>query len=407
MKRVVIIVAMFCVVAPLAVAPLAAVPEPSADEVQANRRRLEQLRKHQPEALEKLRAEAKEFFALPKERRQRIVEMHRELHKQGPAARARLYRVLDRYVDWLEDLDKLDKAAWKKVAETTDKQKRLELLRQLREQEWTRDQPKATRDQLAQLEGDARTALIAKEKAGERRRRFDWLVARTFWAELEAEVKGRRTLPTRSTELPTSVQNYVRDYLMKMFLSQDEKDELAKFEGQWPQYPMKLVELADRHPPALPGPLGPKRFAELPARVYSSKEFLGMGAAKLLKKEPLSAWVGRTLRIKEGAWPDFGVELARFASQRGHMFEHEFLAYKLDCLSPPMQDFVKKQLKPALDGKESLRLVEAYGKWPDYPQTIHDLARDHHLRPPWFTLPAPKGENWENYRLPRLTGLSP
>ena len=32
------------------------------------------------------------------------------------------------------------------------------------------------------------------------------------------------------------------------------QDQLAKLEGQWPQYPMKLVELADKHPAALPGP---------------------------------------------------------------------------------------------------------------------------------------------------------
>jgi hypothetical protein len=70
-----------------------------------------------------------------------------------------------------------------------------------------------------------------------------------------------------------------------------------------------------------------------------------------------------------------------------------------------MQDFVQKRLKPALDGKESLRLAEAIGKWPDYPQTIQDLAHHHHLQPPWFILP--KGENWENYRLPKMTGLLP
>jgi hypothetical protein len=382
---------------------LAAVPEPSAEEVQANRARLELLRKHQPEQLERLRGDAKEFFALPKEQRKRIVEIHKELQKQTPATRARWYQVLDRYVDWLDDLDKPTQT---KLAEAKDRNKRLELLRELREQEWTRDQPRATRDKLAQLQGDARKAFIAKEKADERQRRFDWQIAKNFWNELEVEAKGGRRLPTRPSELPSAVQNYVRDYLAKMFLNQEEKDQLAKLEGQWPQYPMKLVELADKHPPALPGPLGPKSFEELPSRVYSNKEFLGFAPGKF-KKDTLQPqkWLGKALRIREGAWPDFGVALATFASQRGYVFEYEFLAYKLGCLSQPMQDFVQKRLKPALDGKESLRLAEAIGKWPDYPQTIQDLAHHHHLQPPWFILP--KGENWENYRLPKMTGLLP
>lgn len=395
---------MLVVVALGVIAPLAAVPEPTAEQVQANRRRLELLRKQQPELLEKLRADAKEFFLLPKERRKRIVEIHQELQKQTPAARARLTQVLARYVDWLEDLDK---ATQKKVEETADKNKRLELLRDLREHEWIKDQPKTTRDKLAELQGDARKAFIAKEKADERQRRFDWLIAKNFWNELEGEAKGGRRLPTRFSELQFPVQAYVSNYLLKMFLSQEEKEQLTKLEGQWPQYPMKLVELADKHPPALPGPLGPKSFADLPLRVYNTKEFLGFVPGKFLKKDPpqLPAVLAKALKIKEGAWPDFGVQLARFANQRGHIFEHEFLAYKLDCLSPPMQDFVQKKLKPALDGKESLRLVEAYGKWPDYPQTIQDLAHNHHLQVPWFTLP--RGENWENYRVPKMTAMLP
>lgn len=401
MRRALILLVMLGVVA-----PLAAVPEPIAAEVQANRRRLELLRKQQPELLEKLRAEAEEFFALPKERRQRIVEIHKELQNQSPATRTRLNQVLARYVAWL---GRLDETTQRKVAAAADKKQRLELLREIREQEWTKDQPKATQDKLAQLEGDAKQAFIAKEKADERQRRFDWLIAKNFWTELVSEAKGgKRSLPTRFSELPPPVKSYVSDYLVKMFLSQEEKDELAKLEGQWPQYPMKLVELADKHPPALPGPLGPKSFADLPARIYNNKEILGV-IAKLKKRDPpdLPLLLGKALKIKEGAWPDFGIGLAKFASKRGHVFDHEFLAYNLDCLLPPMQDFVQKKLKPALDGKESLRLAEAIGKWPDYPQTIQDLAQHHHLHAPWFTLPLPRGENWENYRVPKMSAPAP
>jgi hypothetical protein len=168
---------------------------------------------------------------------------------------------------------------------------------------------------------------------------------------------------------------------------------------------MKLVELADKHPAALPGPIGPKNISELPAKLYS---VLLSKAPKKITKEPAAlqpAALARSLKITATKWPEFGVELARAAKQHAIVFEHEFLAYSPDCLSEPMKDFVKNKLKPVLDGKESLQLAEAIanGKWPEYPQTIQDLADNHHLRMPWFTLP--REVNWENYRLRKIASL--
>ena len=65
---------------------------------------------------------------------------------------------------------------------------------------------------------------------------------------------------------------------------------------------------------------------------------------------------------------------------------------------------MKTKLEPVLDSKEFYRLNNAIGKWPDYPQAIQDLADNHHLRVPWFTLPR-AAENWENYRLRKTVGL--
>ena len=44
-------------------------------------------------------------------------------------------------------------------------------------------------------------------------------------------------------------------------LSPQEKERLAQAEGKWPEFPRTLVELADKHPPALPGVLGHKSIA--------------------------------------------------------------------------------------------------------------------------------------------------
>src|SRR5438876_2496509 len=194
MKRILICIAVFVLVA-----PLAAVPEPPAEEVQSNRRRFAQLRKH-PEVVAKLRDDADAFFALTPERRKAIVQIHKELHQETSATQARLLNVLDRYVEWLGSLDE---ATRQQIADAPDKNARLALIKNLREQEWINEQPKAIRDKVAQLKGDARKAFIAKEKIEERQRRVEWQIAGRFWKELESG----RPLPAKFAELPNPVQS--------------------------------------------------------------------------------------------------------------------------------------------------------------------------------------------------------
>src|SRR5262249_48613619 len=152
------------------------IPEPTADELQANRRRFEQLRRH-PEVLAKLRDDAEDFFKLTKERRRQIVQIHKELHQESAAAQARLYNVLDRYVEWLELLNRTDKDSRKQLEEVKDKNERLALIKEMREQQWIKDQPKAIRDKVAQLKGAERKAFVAKEKDEERQRKLEWTIA--------------------------------------------------------------------------------------------------------------------------------------------------------------------------------------------------------------------------------------
>ena len=305
--------------------------------------------------------------------------------------------MLDRYFEWLDD-PKADKETRKKIVETKDKNERLALIKDLREQEWIKDQPKAAQEKIAQLQGQDRKNFIAKEKDDERQRRLEWTIASRFWNELEGEGRFRKTLPTKFADLQPGVRFYVENYLQKMFLSQEEKDQLAKLEGQWPQFPMKLVELADKHPAALPGAIGPKSIAELPADVVRK---LQSKAPPKFKKDPQPALLAKFLRVPENKWPEFGIELARAAKQYNVIFDHEFLAYNHECLAKPMQDFMKNKLEPVLDPKETLRLSKANtkGSWPDFPQTIQDLANNHHLHVPWFILPG--DANWDNYRLHR------
>jgi hypothetical protein len=368
-------------------------PEPTPAELEANRRRYELLQQH-PDKLKELRADAQAFFALPEARQREIAEIDQALRQQPPALQQRLAQVLDRYNDWLRDLE--DKTRNKITL--ADNKTRPALIRELREQEWLKDQPKAIQAELQKLQGDERKKLVAELKRQERQNKIDWLMASKFWNELET----KQRMPVRIEDLPQNpkdpARDYVKDYLLQ-FLTAQEKDRLEAAKGQWPLFPMTLIELADKHPPALPGPHGPKSFAELPADVLKR---LLPAAAKFSKKDTLPNLpnvLARQFKIREGHWPQFGVELAEAVHNKGIIFDYEFLAYKRDCLHSRMQDFVVKTLQPLLDGDEKIRLADAIGKWPDYPQAIRDLASAHGLNPPWFTFPRP--EYWHNYRLPR------
>ena len=119
------------------------------------------------------------------------------------------------------------------------------------EEEWINDQPRAVRDQYALLKDDAKGSFVAKLRQEERQRRQEWVIAGRFWKELEKGV----SLPSRLIDFPVDVNTFVTEYLLPV-LSKVEIDRLEKAQGQWPLYPMTLVELADKHPPALAGVKG-------------------------------------------------------------------------------------------------------------------------------------------------------
>jgi hypothetical protein len=369
--------------------PGGAVAQPAPAELDANRRRFEQLQKN-PEQLAKLRAEAAAFFGLSEGRQQQIVEIDRALQQEPAPVQRRLAEVLDRYLEWLNGQDE---ATRKKIADAPDKNARLALIKELREKEWRQDQPKATQDELRDLKGEAYVRRVAELKRGERQRKLEWLMARRFWNELET----KQRLPIKIEELPQTlrepVRDYVRDYVLPQ-LTPAEKERLEQAKGQWPLFPMTLVELADRYPPALPRPQGPRTFAELPADVLKK---CSAAAPKFKKDVVPPAMLARLFKVREGKWPEFGITLAEAAEHKGLIFDHEFLAYRKDCLQPPMQEFVDKKLLPLLDGAQKIRLGEAIGRWPDYPQAIQELAEQHGLTPPWYTFPRP--DYWRRYRL--------
>jgi len=386
MRRLVAVVA-----TAIAASALAAIPEPSADEVQNNRKRLEQWRKH-PSQMAQLRRHAQAFLALSPERRQQLLQLDQQLHEQASADQVRLMNVAERYEQWLDELrqDAARQTDYERLLAAADSKARLEVLRDLRYQEWLRDQPKAVRDELGKLKAPARAARVHSIKEDDRQREREWLIAGRFWSDLV----NKRELPARLSDFPKDVEFYVSEYLQH-FLSKEEKDRLKKAQGKWPLYPMTLVELADKHPPALPGPEGPRRFDQLPKDVFPV----------LKVKNPPKFFP----KAGDGKWPEFGARIAGLAASRKPPVDlpHELWPYRFSGLSKPMQAFVQKTLQPALDTDDKLRLLNAPQSWPEYPSLIQQLSQKYNLQPPWFTLPGPR-KLWDPYRLqkaPAVQGL--
>src|SRR6185312_3790438 len=66
----------------------------TAEEIDANRRRLETLRKTQPEEVVRLRANLKSFQQLPPERQQAIRKLDKDLHDFSPKKQERYFAML-------------------------------------------------------------------------------------------------------------------------------------------------------------------------------------------------------------------------------------------------------------------------------------------------------------------------
>jgi hypothetical protein len=372
---------------------LAALPEPSPEELDYARKKFAVWRQY-PEQLAKLRQAARTFAELPAARQEQIDKLDLDLSSEASAVQARLHDVLDRYNDWLAKLPEKDR---ERIRGADGKQARLAIIKELRQDEWLRQQPAKTREAIEAMPAAARPAALEKARAEDRKHREEWTIARRFWDDLSK----KKPLPSKlsdfddekkkpkGSDFDLPVRTYVNDVLRRL-LSDVENDELIKAEGTWPLYPQTLVKLADAHPPALPGPTGPRALAELPKAVRDSlakKGFVGVKEKAIEKK----------FRGFEGRYPQFAVQLTNFARETGWIMPLEWWAYSFNSLSPPMQNFLKTKLAPLLDRKQERLLIEAEGKWPEYPEMIQKLAQAHNLRAPWFTLPGNR-ERWDAYR---------
>jgi hypothetical protein len=372
------------ILSPLALPP-AARSDPPAAELEQNRRKLDALASR-PEDMARLRHDASFFLALPADTQKRILDLDREMQKLPAGQRQRLEKTLERYVAWLDQLDPTER---QKIKDAPDKETRLKIVRRLREDEWLRGQPAAFRDKLAKLTAEQRAEAIKNRHIKERNDRLHWQVAARFWDDV---TKNKRPQPQHLTDFPEEVQSFAKQYLLPR-LGTGELNLLKKAEGHWPQYPMALVALADRHPLALPDARGPRKVEDLPEEVLRRLFIAKPGKAKpqINKLNDMAARMG------------LGKAVAQRAKNKhpdGVILPHELWPYRQKCLSQQVQNFIKEKLQALLTPDEKLALVDADAKgvWPDYPKKLKELAEKHNLRVPWQTLPGPP-LLWDRYRI--------
>ncbi len=323
-----------------------------------------------PEHNLRLQRDLKHFWSLPREERDRLRALDRELNEQDSATQQRLWGVLERYNAWLERLPEGER----RRIESAPAERRLAIVKEIREQQWVDRLPERVRNELKALSAEKRGERIVELKKDERQRALDALTAQPL-------VKPKKDKPVKLSEFPAEVQQYFRDGLNPLLTSQ-ERDTLKKAEGQpWPMYARLLSEYAAKHPIPLPGPVGPVRLADVPGS-------LGNHLRKFDRPNGL--------RKDEGKWPEFGVALRRLPQHEKHPLAPRLTPSSPKDFSEPLQEFIT-----LLDGKLSSddheRLRAAEGKWPGYPKLLLELARKHKLDVPGMTLPGPR-ELWDNAR---------
>jgi hypothetical protein len=378
--------ALFLLFVPLAAAiPALAVPEPTADELERNRRLLESWRTD-PDHYARLRRDLKAFWDLPAAERDRLRRIDRDLHEADARTQKHLLAVMERYAAWLERVSEGDR----QQITSADRSERLKIIRAVRDRQYFDSLPSKARAELAQLPSAERRAQLDRLRKEDRQLRL--ACSQLSLARLDIPPAKPSTVapapatfrPTRLEEFPSDVRYYVDNVLWRQ-IKAEEAEQLKKAEGApWPLLARTIIELSNKHPVKLPGPVnGPRRYVDLPSEVLKAMPVKDLAQAQ---KKHLTDVVGR--------WPEFATEFTLTARKNGITLPRQLGPCHSRQFEAPVSQFIDRTLLPKLTDKEREELKAAEGKWPDYPRTLLDLSKKHGLEVPLMRLPGPR-ELWD------------
>jgi hypothetical protein len=367
-----------------AAVPALAVPDPPVDELERNRRLLDSWRTD-PEHYARLRRDFKEFWELADDQRERLRRLDRELRATDARTQRRLLGVMERYASWLERLPEGDR---QQIA-SADRSERLAVVRAIRDRQYFESLPAKVREELALLPAVERRAQLDRLRGEDRRLRLACVrIAQSRPDPQPAKPPSpTATRPTRLAEFTPDVRYYVENVLWRQ-IKPEEAEQLKKAEGAaWPVLARTILELSDKHPVRLPGPVtGPRRYIDLPAEVLKA-----MSAKDLLASQR------KHLNEQIGKWPEFAAEYSALARKNGVNLPRQLGPCHPTQFDAPVAQFIDRALLPKLTQPENEQLRAAEGKWPDYPRLLLELAKKHGLEVPLMHLPGPR-ELWDQAR---------
>ena len=323
----------------------------------------------------RLQRDLRDFWALPKPKRERLRQLDKELHELDAKTQKRLWKVAERYRAWLERLPEEERRT---IEGTSDLNERLQLIKDIRERQWIEGLPRKVREHLGKLPAGERPSQMKRLHEQERQRRKAWQRPRPAKPRVQLQ------------ELPEEVQAFWTKNILPR-LSVEEKNEFERAKGQ-ADFVRTVKRLADLHPvlPPLPPPHRPvARYEDLP------DEGKRIAGAKPLWERREETW--KKLQQVEGVWPEWAEAFLRALTPEqcktmpplGASRPHEFpLA---------VRKFIGTTLKNKINRQEGKRLRDTEGKWPEYPKRLLELAHKHNLEVPGISLPGP-AELWEGVR---------
>ena len=346
------------------------------DALVRNRHLLERWRVD-PDHHARLQRDLRAFYALPRPRQEQLRAFDRQLHETDAATQTRLWAALERYNVWLGTLTEEQRGH---IAQAPDAATRLSRIREQRLREWMPRLTTGDQQAVNQLPEDQQPDRIATIRFEDRRLRAAWhrdLIA--------AEMAIPR--PTKLAELPAETKAFVEANLMRRLTGGEraergERAELRKLEGKYPDWLRRLDKMAEMHPVLPPLPSG---------EVKSYDDLVKIPGMESLKKPHFKFLLGKI----NGPWPEFALKARAMLGREKKIAP--LGASQPSDFSPEIQAFLKQKLFPVLTPEQRTQLTNQEKHWPEYPMTLHRLARDNNLIIPGMSLPGPMAM-WEDAR---------
>lgn len=353
-----------------------------------------------PDDQEYLRRQYSWFLKQEPGRQKQLRKLHADFEALDPDVHVRYERVMKQYNAWLARLPDADR---ERVVTASSALARIEIVRELREQDWVRTLPGPYRTEYEELKGEARKRRVADWRNEEAERDEEWALALRSWDQFVPGKVPQLFMNEGRAQIDTYVQHLKENLLEHERKALEEARGNADEFGNYFGYALEIVRLSDAHP-TLPGKVGAKDFNSLPEPV---KEYLIKTDKHFRKKGLLPGGEDlKVLRQSEGRWPEFAVELTKYAQKNKLTLPMPLGDCSKDQMPTEIAQFLEKvlesQLRRSEAGKADLELLtKTQGTWPDYPRMIVELAKKHKLSVPGWTLPG-QPQMWDRFRSARM-----